>query len=704
MYRIRRTAVALATAALMPAYAQSIGPIDEIIVTADFRAATARELPLSVTVFDADTLRTASVQHWEEMVAHVPNLNLSGEGSRARYFQLRGIGELEQYDGAPNPSVGFVIDDIDFSALGAAATLFDVDRIEVLRGPQGTRYGANALGGLIYMRSAAPTDEFSTRFEVTAGNDGTRALGAAVGGPASNNLAYRLSVHQYESDGFRHNAWLDRSDTYNRDELTSRAKLAWMPSDRVSVDVTGVYIDVDNGYDAWAIDNSFTTQSDQPGRDAQTSTAGSVRVTADLDDFQLVSITGAARSEVVFSFDADWGNAALWDPFVYDYFSETLRERRTLNQEVRLVSGDGAIAGGRGQWLIGAYLLQLDESNDQRMAGIYVDGDWCDPCELDLHTLSEYDARNTALFGQFEVALSDRIDLTAGLRAERRSARYEDTAGNGFRPTDNMLGGDVAIGLRVSDEVGAYVRLARGYKAGGFNLDFAGVDFDEFDNLTPDQITYDAETLWNVELGVKGLWLNGRLAAELGLFESRWHDQQVKIPLQLQLGDPTSFQFLTQNAGRSVHRGLESALRYQAHDRVTLFATLGLLRTRIRSFDVYPQLEGRAQAHAPSYTYAAGADYRAPGGWLARLEVTGRGSYYFDYSHDQKSESHTLLNLRAGRDFGAWNVSLWARNLLDREYYVRGFFFGNEPPDFPDTLYTRLGDPRHYGVTLRYSL
>ncbi len=704
MYRIHRTAVVLATVVLMPAYAQSTDPVDEIIVTADFRAATARELPLSVTVFDAETLRTASVQHWEEMVAHVPNLNLSGEGSRARYFQLRGIGELEQYDGAPNPSVGFVIDDIDFSALGSAATLFDVDRIEVLRGPQGTRYGANALGGLIYMRSAAPTGAFSTRFEVTGGNDGTRAVGAAVGGPASDNLAYRLSVHQYESDGFRYNAWLDRSDTYRRDELTTRAKLAWMPSDRVSVDVTGVYIDVDNGYDAWAIDNSFTTQSDRPGRDAQTSTAGSVRVTADLDDYQLVSITGAARSEVVFSFDADWGNAVLWDPYVYDYFAETLRERRTLNQELRLVSGDGAVAGGRGQWLIGAYLLQLDESNDQSMAGIYVDGDWCDPCELELRTLSDYDARNTALFGQFEVALSDRIDLTAGLRAERRTARYADTAGNLFRPTDDMLGGDVAIGLRVSEAVGAYVRLARGYKAGGFNLDFAGVDFDEFDNLTPDQITYGAETLWNVELGVKGRWLNGRLAAELGLFESRWHDQQVKIPLQLQLGDPTSFQFLTQNADRSVHRGLESSLRYQAHDRVTLFATLGLLRTRIRSFAVYPELEGRAQAHAPSHTYAVGADYRAPGGWLARLEVTGRGSYYFDYSHDQKAEAHTLLNLRAGRDFGGWHVSLWARNLLNREYHVRGFFFGNEPPDFPDTLYTRLGDPRHYGVTLRYRL
>ncbi len=110
----------------------------------------------------------------------VPNLNLSGEGSRARYFQLRGVGELEQYEGSPNPSIGFIVDDIDFSGLGSIGTLFDVERVEVLRGPQGTRYGANALGGLIYMRSMQPSAEHEWNVEATAGSDDTQALGAAA--------------------------------------------------------------------------------------------------------------------------------------------------------------------------------------------------------------------------------------------------------------------------------------------------------------------------------------------------------------------------------------------------------------------------------------------------------------------------------------------------------------------------------------------
>ncbi len=115
-------------------------------------------MPASLTVLDPDAIAAGSVQHFEELAPLVPNLNWSGEGSRARYFQIRGTGELEQYDGAPNPSVGFIVDDIDLSGIGGAATSFDVDRIEVLRGPQGTRYGANALAGLIYVQHRRPDD------------------------------------------------------------------------------------------------------------------------------------------------------------------------------------------------------------------------------------------------------------------------------------------------------------------------------------------------------------------------------------------------------------------------------------------------------------------------------------------------------------------------------------------------------------------
>src|SRR5687767_14998447 len=134
-------------------------PLEEILVTAALRVEPAGSLPASLTVLDGETVRLAGVQHFQDVLGLVPNLNWSSGSSRPRYFQLRGIGELEQYQGAPNPSVGFLLDDIDFSGIGMPALSFDVEQIEVLRGPQGTTYGANALAGIINVRTRQPTAE-----------------------------------------------------------------------------------------------------------------------------------------------------------------------------------------------------------------------------------------------------------------------------------------------------------------------------------------------------------------------------------------------------------------------------------------------------------------------------------------------------------------------------------------------------------------
>ena len=702
----RLTALAaVATASPLYAFAQSDG-LEEIVVTADFRESRIEELPVSVTVLDREELKATTQQHFEEAIRSVPNLNLSGEGSRARYFQLRGVGELEQYDGAPNPSIGFIVDDIDFSGLGSIGTLFDIDRVEVLRGPQGTRYGANALGGLVYMSSEAPSDVLSANVEATAGSDGTDALGAAIGGPIGDELGFRTSLQTYESNGFRDNVFLGRDDTYGRDELTARGKLAWSPSDDVQVEFTGLYIDVDNGYDAWAIDNGFNTYSDKPGRDAQQSTAGSVRVQAALARVDLVSITGFADTDAVFSFDADWGNPGYWAPYVYDYFTANDRERRTASQELRVLSKPGAIASGRGDWLAGVYVLDLEEGNDQSTTGVYEDLFCGDACSLatDTAVRSDYDATNVALFGQVSLALNDRLGLTAGLRFERRSADYSDTNLNAFSPDDDMVGGELAFDWRLAERRSAYVRLARGYKAGGFNVSLAGVDFGTVDNevLSPANIEFGAETMTSIEAGLRTTSADGRLRTDLGMFVARRDDQQVKVPFQLRLGDPSSFLFVTANSERGDHRGIEATVGWQATERLELSAAVGVLRAEIDEFSLFPTLAGREQAHAPSYTYSLGAAYKAPSGWWARLDLSGMDEFFFDYSHDQMSKPYGLANLSVGREWDSWNVKLWTRNLLDEDYFVRGFYFGNEPPDFPPTLYTRLGDPRQYGITVSY--
>ncbi len=248
-------------------------PLPEVVVVASaLREAPLATVPASITVLDPTTIQRASIQHFEELIPLVPNLNWSGEGSRARYFQIRGTGELEQYEGAPNASVGFVVDDIDFSDLGGIATTFDAGQVEVLRGPQGTRYGANALAGLIFVRTADPESTPRASLTATSGSDGARALGGMATGPvpgAADELSYRVAVQRYEADGFRRNVFLGRDDTSGQDELTARVKLRWQPGERLDAQLTAFHVDLDNGYDDFAIDNGYTTYSDKPGRDAQ---------------------------------------------------------------------------------------------------------------------------------------------------------------------------------------------------------------------------------------------------------------------------------------------------------------------------------------------------------------------------------------------------------------------------------------------------
>ncbi len=678
-------------------------PIEEIVVTATLRDdATVRELPASIAVLDESTIRTAAVQHFEELAALVPNLNWSGEGSRTRYFQIRGTGELEQYEGAPNASVGFVIDDIDFSALGGIATTFDTERIEVLRGPQGTRYGANALAGLIYVRTAAPPEAPEAHAEALAGSDGASGLGAAAGGPVPgfDTLHYRVALQQYKADGFRHDAFLGRDDTNDRDELTARGKLRWRPAPGWQADLTGMFVDLDDGYDAWAIDPGFTTQSDQPGRDSQRTAAGALRVTGELSDaVTLVSITGYADSNVVVSFDADWGNPQFWAPYEYDFFDQTDRERRTVNQELRFVSGPGGRLFGRADWVAGAYVLDLKETNLHRS---FESPDYVEY----FSSKADYEATSGALFGESTLPLGERTHVTLGLRGERRDADYHDNQAEGcaapandFSPTDRMWGGEFALTHDLAGAATLYVRIARGYRAGGFNPSLAC-----YPGVTPEQKIFSDEHLWNYEAGLR--LARGRWRADIDVFWQDRADTQVKVPVQLIEGDPTSFVFFTENADSGRAYGAEASLSWRPVDALTLTAGLGLLDTEVRQFAAEPGFEGHPFPHAPPWTASASALWQRGGGWFARADVAGRDAFYFDYDlsigDDRKSRAYGIAHLGAGREGEHWRAEVWVRNLFDKNYAVRGFYFGNEPPAFEPTRYVRFGDPRQVGITVNW--
>jgi iron complex outermembrane recepter protein len=663
--------------------------LEEVVIAASLRGTAADALPVSLTVLEHETLRYAGVQHFQDVLGLVPNLNWSAGSSRPRYFQLRGIGELEQYQGAPNPSVGFLIDDIDFSGIGMPATLIDVEQVEVLRGPQGTLHGANALAGIINVRTrdARPVPEL--RVEASNAEYGTRAVGAVAGGPldAAEGGAWRFVAQHFQSDGFRYNAFLDRADTNGYDETHLRGRVKWTATDELRIGLTAMHADLDNGYDAFSIDNSRVTLSDDPGRDAQRSQALAARVEySGFDAFELRAVTTWAESDIEYSFDGDWGNDRDWGAFApYDFTQRFARERRSVGQDVRLVSAhDGQTA--RLAWTVGAYALDTLEKNDQldRFNG-----------ELFRALASRYDATSTALYGELDVRLTGRARASAGARLERRDAVYVDSDGADRSPRDTLSGGHIAFEYDAATGRLLYATLARGYKAGGFNIGAA---------IPADRSAYDAEYLASVEAGVKASAPDRRLVAQLAAFYMRRSDQQVATSVQIDPGDPLSFVFFNDNAARGENYGVEASATWQARERLQFSASLGVLQSRYIGYRFGERdLDGREQAHAPEYQAALGMLYRHPPGFFARLDVNAADDFYFDASHDERARPVQLVHGKIGYETARWAVYAWGRNLFDARHATRGFFFGNEPPDFPSKRYVQNGDPRQIGITASYS-
>ena len=373
-------------------------------------------------------------------------------------------------------------------------------------------------------------------------------------------------------------------------------------------------------------------------------------------------------------------------------------------------------------WVMGVFAQRLKEDNQISSTGIYDDSaeeNYCPPCLTDRQISSEYEADTLALFGSLETRIGEKTGLSFGLRYERWEASYDDEwrdlnypdnppGGNSCtqfncEPSENMWGGHLALSYDWQENLMSYARIARGFKAGGFNPSLAALQGVAL--LDPEFIPYQPEYLWNYELGLKGIWLDGSLSADLTLFYMDRDDAQLSQSSQQVPFDPNSFVFVTYNGDARAY-GLEASVSWQINDAWQLHGSLGLLNTKIleseKTVAVSPNAVNRDLAHAPPYTINIGTTYTSPGGWFARLDINAIDAYYFDISHNQQSDAYQLVNLRLGKQWGAWGLSAWIRNLFDEDYATRGFYFGNEPPLFENTLYTRFGDPRTYGLTLSY--
>lgn len=672
--------------------------LEPLRVTGDLWESPLERIPASVSVYDSETLRAGAIRHFADLVDQIPNLTFTGGTSRPRYLQIRGIGENSQYEGeTPDSSVRFLVDDLDFTGLGTVANTFDLQQVEVLRGPQAGAFGANAAGGLVRLVTNAPTPYWTGQLEGSVGEDGLREGGFALGGPLlaakPSDLMGRLAVHQHLSNGFRRNVTLGR-DTNERDEFSARLRLTLGAIPQWRWDATVLFSDVSNGFDEFALDNNGSrTFSDQPGRDEQESIAGSVRGTySGLAGVRLTTVTSGTWVDSVYSYDDDWTAAS------YQGFSDLRRDRSVFSEELRLDSAVTRNAlGWIDRWTLGAYYAETDEES------AYTDEDPGNVRGL----RTNYDAKHAALFGQAGHDLNASTRLIVGLRAERI-----DVAGDGtrtrlrktrgtydpvahFEPAfdDTLLGGKITLEHDLTPRHLAFASITRGYKGGGVNID-ARI------NPPADPLTYATEDLWNYEAGVRGHWLEQRLVGEFTAFYLQRRHTQVRDSA----GFGGSYRFFTANANDAYVYGFEAAASLALTDAWSVRGSLSQLESALDRFTLNNGSNGggRRLANTPRTGYTLATRYRATTGWFGQVELVGRSEQFDSNNQNEARSAFDVVNASLGYAWRAWTFTLWGRNVFDDRYEKRVFFFGNEGPNYIPTRYETRADPKQFGVTASY--
>ena len=666
--------------------------LEEVIITATLMDNDLSRIS-ATTLTDRD-MDARGAAHFEDLLTLVPNLSASSGASRQRFFQIRGIGERSQFIEPINPSVVLLQDGVDISGLGGALTNFDTAQIDILRGPQGAIMGAGALAGLISVETATPSDASELNVAMGLENYGGRRLEVSGNTPITSALSARVAHQRYESDGWVDNTHLGVSDTNNRDEQTTRVALRHV-ADANTVDIKLNKVDVDNGYDAFSLDNTRETLSDQPGEDSLDMTSMLVRWNRVGERFTSTVQVSDVDADAIYSYDEDWsfvGIRPFWEYSSFDQYARDI-ERRTFEWRLTPSTAESL------DWVAGVYRREDSETLDRNYT------------YLDAPFSSVNDTDTLAIYGQVSQAVSEDVTLTLGARYEQRDVTYRDSAGVREKFDDNYWTGNASINWQASETGAFFVTLARGVRAGGVNASLSStlltlaneIDVTPYRNST----RFDEENLLNAEIGYRFSSTDQRISGSVTIFNMDRRDQQVKGSLVIPRSDgSTSFTDFTDNAASGTNRGLEASINWRATEALRFSGFIARLDA---SFDRYvnidgTDLSGRDQPQAPADQYRLSATYDFSANLSASLEATGRDAFFLSDRHEVTSPSARLINANIAWQRGAWAVTLWGRNLQDKTTVTRGFgTFGNDPrKDYALEPYYQFGEPRTVGATVGY--
>jgi outer membrane receptor protein involved in Fe transport len=664
---------------------EDLQSIERIEVTADLSQRDLYELPGSNLVLSATDYEFREARHLQDIAGLMPNVNFTAGSSRGKFLQIRGIGERSQFSEPINPSIGLFVDDIDISGIGSLATLYDLRQVEVLSGPQSVAAGTNSLGGVIRLVSQSPSNDTQGRFTASVGQYGALQLGGAYSQALTESLSARASIQTNREDGFVYNAFLDADDVNNIDETTATLSVQNDFNDRQRLGLNLYYFDIDNGYDAFSLDNDNVTQSDEPGFDRTEALAASIKYEHQLDSANAEFIVTHLDTKLDYGYDEDW-TFPEFDPLTYSSFDRYKRDVERQSLTARISSANTA----SGQWLLGATYLDGDEALTRQYT--FLEQDFT----------SQYSPSSLALYGQYLLALSPKTNLTFASRIEKFEADYTDSEAFVENLSDTLVAGSISIDYQWRDALW-YASVSRGYKAGGFNFD---------QRLGGEDRIFAPEYNWNLEAGIKGEVGEQFGRYQFTVFYMRREDAQVSdfaiFENELDNGTiVTSFADAIRNTDTGTNQGIELTTNWTMSKQWQIDANLGYLDA---TFGNYTRLDGsfvpeQDQAQAPSFTVYLASQYNISDNWLWSIDADAKDGYRFSDGHNERAPFTLVLNTSVTWQQSEHLVRLWVKNLADRDVFTRGFGdFSNDPRDgyaFAEP-YFQFGQERQLGVTYEY--
>lgn len=713
------------------------GALEEVLITAQRVEERLQDVPISVAAITTKEMERRGIYNITDLPFNVPNLAMSASpmgGNSGTQIFLRGVGQFD-YITTQEPNVPIYVDGIYVArTAGSALDLFDIERVEVLRGPQGTLFGRNALGGAIQVITPKPTDELSGRARFTVGRYDRRDVEGTINLPIVEKVSARITAASLNRDGYGTllPSGIDAADV-NNDYV--RGQIRFQPDETLDIILradtfrrkgnmgldTLVNVNIDDPGSVGVVfynmvlaaqglpiidenmvqDNPYIGLSSRTDEDFSEVWGTSLEINKDFGGVQLKSLTAYRALSAHMAYDFDSTPYPLVE-------QNNVYDQDQISQEIHL---SGKAMDDRLKWIIGGFYFKEDAFEHQHailFQPVIVTGpgpyDFVPDVTggVDFQNVLDQKTTSYAGFGQLNYAITEKFSATVGLRYSHEKKELTSSFGmfaiGNVRPEAetsdswNNLSPKFGLEYHINDDAMVYVSASRGFRSGGFN----GREFTPF---SPG--SFDPEKIWAYEVGMKSEWMERRVRLNVSGYYYDYTDYQGNTLRNLAIS--------TGNIASVEIYGMEIEGYARPVDDLDIFVGIGYNENNITDVDPNAIITIRPDTQlpqSPKWTVALGAQYTIALSNWGTLAL--RGDYFYKSAHEfflpnfpsEHQKGYSIVNSRVvlAPESGRWELHFFVQNLTDKKYKM----FGEETAPFGTAVTTaKFGRPREWGASLQ---